>query len=58
MGLEKIAAHEKSLIEYASGELMKIDGMKLIGTAPAKASVISFLVEAFTHQTLEPYLMV
>ena len=45
VGLEKIAAHEKSLIEYASGELMKIDGMKLIGTAPAKASVISFLVE-------------
>lgn len=48
VGLENIAAHEKSLIEYASKELMKIDGMRLIGTALEKASVVSFLVEG-TH---------
>lgn len=45
VGLDNIASHENALIEYASKKLSEIDDMRLIGTAPAKASVISFLVE-------------
>ena len=45
VGLDNIAAHENSLIEYASSKLLKIEGLRLIGTAKSKASVISFLVD-------------
>ena len=45
VGLDNIAAHENSLIEYASSKLLQIEGLRLIGTAKSKASVISFLVD-------------
>ena len=45
IGLDKIAEHEKALIDYASEKLLGIEGMRLIGTAPNKASVVSFIVE-------------
>lgn len=48
VGLEKIADHEAGLIDYASAKLSEIEGMRLIGTAEQKASVVSFLVEG-TH---------
>ena len=48
VGLDKVEAHEKALIEYASEKLSEIEGMRLIGTAQNKASVVSFLVEG-TH---------
>jgi cysteine desulfurase/selenocysteine lyase len=33
------------LREHAEAELAKIDGLRLIGTAPGKASVVSFVLE-------------
>lgn len=42
-GLERIQKYEHSLLEYAVDKLSKIDGIKFIGTAENKASVISFL---------------
>ena len=48
IGIEKIAAHEKQLLDYATEKLSSIDGTRIIGTATEKASVISFLVEG-TH---------
>lgn len=44
IGLEKIAAHEHELLEYCTAQLMEIDGMRIIGTADNKSSVISFVV--------------
>jgi cysteine desulfurase / selenocysteine lyase len=44
IGLEKIAAHEHELLTYATKRLLEIDGMRIIGTAKEKSSVISFLV--------------
>lgn len=41
----KIAAHEHELMMYASEKLKAIDGIKLIGTAKNKASVVSFVIE-------------
>ena len=48
IGLENIHQHEKELLEYATEQLNDIDGVRLIGTAQHKASVLSFVVEG-TH---------
>lgn len=45
IGLDKIAAYEHDLLLYATEELQKIEGVKIIGTAKNKASVISFVVK-------------
>ena len=42
IGFEQIAAYEHELLEYATEELLKIDGLKIYGTAKQKTSVISF----------------
>ncbi len=43
-----IHTHETELLDYATAELKKIDGLRIIGEAANKASVISFLVDG-TH---------
>lgn len=45
VGMSRIAAHEQHLLDYMTGKLEDIDGIRLIGTAPDKASVQSFLVD-------------
>jgi cysteine desulfurase / selenocysteine lyase len=45
IGLEAIASHENRLLLYATEELSRIPGIRFIGTAENKASVLSFLVE-------------
>lgn len=49
IGLDTIEAHERYLTKYAMDELSKIEGMRLIGTAKDKTSVISFLVGNIHH---------
>ncbi len=50
IGMERIAAHEQDLLLYATQQLSSIPGLKIYGTAPAKASVISFgLGDAHPH---------
>jgi len=44
IGLEKISAHEHEILTYATERLLEIEGMRIIGTAKEKSSVISFLV--------------
>jgi len=44
-GIEKIARHEANLLDDATAKLLDVDGMKIFGTAPGKASVISFIIE-------------
>jgi cysteine desulfurase/selenocysteine lyase len=46
VGLEGIAAHEIDLLTYATQQLSSIDGLRIIGTAPGKTSVISFIMES------------
>lgn len=43
-GIDTIAAHEKDLTDYATMKMEEIEGLRIIGTAPHKISVISFLV--------------
>lgn len=44
LGLEAIAAYEHELLEYATTQLKKIDGLRIYGEADNKTAVISFLV--------------
>jgi cysteine desulfurase/selenocysteine lyase len=44
IGLNIIAEYEKEILIYATNEFKKIDGLRIIGNARNKASVISFLV--------------
>ena len=44
IGLDKIAAYEHELLEYGTEKLLQIDGLRIIGTADHKSSVISFLI--------------
>lgn len=50
VGLPAIAAYEHALVEYASEYLRLIKGVRLIGTAPHKASVVSFVLEGYTTE--------
>ena len=45
IGKEAAAAHELSLLQYASKELSQLKGVQLIGTAPEKVSVQSFIIK-------------
>ncbi len=45
LGIDNIHAHERRLLELATARLSEIPGLTLIGTAPEKASVISFTLE-------------
>ncbi|WP_298793045.1 cysteine desulfurase [uncultured Allomuricauda sp.] len=45
IGFEAIAQYEDELIRYATDELLKIDGLRIYGTAAQKTSVISFNIE-------------
>jgi cysteine desulfurase / selenocysteine lyase len=45
VGLDNIAAYEHQLLVYANEKLAAIPGLRVYGTGPDKASVISFLVD-------------
>jgi cysteine desulfurase/selenocysteine lyase len=45
VGLDRITAHERDLLEYGTAALLEVPGLRLIGTAPHKASILSFVIE-------------
>jgi cysteine desulfurase/selenocysteine lyase len=45
LGLEKIGAHEHDLLLHATERLREVPGVRIIGTAPEKAAVVSFTLE-------------
>jgi len=50
VGFENIAEYEHQLLEYATKELLEIEGVKIYGTSKNKTAVISFNIEG-----LHPY---
>jgi len=50
--LDAMAAHEHSLLEHATKELLTIDGLRIIGTAKEKVGVISFVIDGVHHYDL------
>jgi cysteine desulfurase/selenocysteine lyase len=45
VGVARIAAHEHELLEYATQVVGALPGVRIIGTAKEKASVLSFVIE-------------
>ena len=45
IGIERIAAHETDLLDYATDQLNRMPGVRLIGTAEKKAAVLSFALD-------------
>jgi len=50
LGLSNIAKHEEELLQYATEEVLKIEGLKIYGTAENKSGIISFNINE-----LHPY---
>jgi cysteine desulfurase/selenocysteine lyase len=47
IGIETIAAYEHQLLDYATRLMKEIPGLRLIGTAAEKASVLSFVLDGY-----------
>lgn len=45
VGLERVAEHESEVLAYGTARLAEIPGLKLIGTARRKASILSFVID-------------
>ena len=50
IGIDNIEAYEHELLAYATEQIKQIEGVRIIGEAQNKASVLSFLVDG-THPT-------
>ncbi|MEZ3578288.1 MAG: cysteine desulfurase [Muribaculaceae bacterium] len=49
IGIDNIAAHEHELLVHATDAMLGIPGLRIYGTAPDKAAVISFLIGDAHH---------
>lgn len=47
-----VAAHEAELLGYGTELLLGVDGLRLVGTAPHKASILGFVVDGAHPQDL------
>jgi cysteine desulfurase/selenocysteine lyase len=45
IGLDRIASVEHELLDYATAKLSALPGLRIIGTAPEKAAVVSFVLD-------------
>ncbi|MGM8849834.1 SufS family cysteine desulfurase [Salinicola halophyticus] len=52
LGIERLSAWEHWLLDHATQKLERIDGLRIIGTAPNKAGVISFVVDGAHSQDI------
>src|SRR4029079_16745525 len=52
VGKEKIRRHENELLQYATQQLEQIEGLRIIGKAKNKISVISFVIDKVHPQDL------
>jgi cysteine desulfurase / selenocysteine lyase len=52
IGMENVARHEHELLVHATEALSRIPGLRLIGTAPDKASVLSFIVNGIEAEQM------
>jgi cysteine desulfurase/selenocysteine lyase len=56
LGLENIARYERALTEYATAALQTVPGLTLIGTAPEKVGVLSFIMQGIPVEHLGRFL--
>ena len=56
IGIDLISQYEHNLLQYATGLLKQIPGIRLIGTAADKAGVLSFVLDGFKTEEVGAYL--
>jgi cysteine desulfurase/selenocysteine lyase len=56
VGMANITRHEHRLLTYATEELQRISGLRIIGTAREKAGVLSFVMDGFRTEEIGDYL--
>jgi len=56
VGIPAIAAYEHALLEYATQALATIPGLRPIGTATTKASVLSFVIPGVPNESVARHL--
>ena len=56
VGIANVARHEHELLAYATEALLRIPGLRIIGTAKEKASVLSFTMDGFRTEEIGDYL--
>jgi cysteine desulfurase/selenocysteine lyase len=52
IGLANIARYEHELLAYGTEVLRRVPGLRLIGTAPEKASVLSFVIDGYRTEDI------
>jgi cysteine desulfurase/selenocysteine lyase len=52
IGIPNIAAYEHDLLEYGTEVLRRIPGLRIIGTAKEKASVLSFVIDGYRTEDI------
>ncbi len=52
IGIENINGYEHQLVDYATHRLLEIPGLRIIGTAVNKASVVSFVLEGYKTEEI------
>jgi cysteine desulfurase / selenocysteine lyase len=45
LGMDTIGAHERALLHHATMRLERVEGARIIGTAPGKAAIVSFTID-------------
>ena len=45
VGLDRVQSHEASLLAYGTEALQQVPGLRIIGTAASKASILSFVID-------------
>jgi cysteine desulfurase/selenocysteine lyase len=56
VGMSNITRQEQMLLTYATAALVKIPGLRIIGTAKEKAGVLSFVLDGFRSEEIGDYL--
>ena len=46
---EEVAEYERAMLDYATEQLLQIDGLRIYGTTEGKAPIVSFNVEGCDH---------
>jgi cysteine desulfurase/selenocysteine lyase len=52
VGIERVEQYEHGLFEYANAELLTVPGLKMIGTSPHRAGVLSFVLAGQKTETV------
>ena len=49
LSAEEVAQHEREMLDYATEQLLQIEGLHIYGTAEGKAPIVSFNVDGCDH---------